>query len=122
MLWYAAGDSALSGSAREIIENPDDLCFVSTAALWEIASKHSIGKLQLNPSFARLIPQIVRANNFQVLPISLQHTSQVATLPFPGSGHRDPFDRLMIAQAIVEGLPIVSNDGRFDSYPIQRVW
>lgn len=122
LLWYAAGDSSLSRQAREVIENSDDLCYVSSAALWEIAIKNSLGKLHLHPSYADLIPQVLQTNNFKVLPISVAHASNVAVLQFPESGHRDPFDRVMIAQSMVEEMPIISGDTRFDSYPVRRVW
>lgn len=79
----------------------------------------SIGKLSLPDAYEKFIPQQIAANDIEVLPISVAHLSAVAALPFH---HRDPFDRLIIAQVMVEQMGIISVDGEFDAYPVKRVW
>jgi PIN domain nuclease of toxin-antitoxin system len=93
--------------------------FLSVASLWEIAIKLSIGKLALSSPFEMLIPQQLSLNGIQLLNINLAHTVVIASLPFH---HRDPFDRLLIAQAMVEKMPVISIDAAFDVYPIIRRW
>lgn len=118
-LWFASGSPELSTDARTIIEDPDNEAWLSPVSLWEIAIKVSIGKLALIAPFDVIIPQYMKDNDIKLLDIIITHTSAVATLPFH---HRDPFDRLIIAQAIVEGMDVVSIDAAFDSYPITRIW
>jgi PIN domain nuclease of toxin-antitoxin system len=118
-LWFAAGDRRLSANAKALIEDPHNEAWLSPASLWEIAIKVSIGKLGLIAPFDVVIPQYMNDNDINLLDIAIAHTSAVVALPFD---HRDPFDRLIIAQAIVENFSIVSNDTAFDSYPITRLW
>ena len=92
---------------------------LSAASLWEIAIKLSLGKLSLAQPFEALIPQQMRLNGIKLLGIEIEHTATMSKLPFH---HRDPFDRLLIAQAMVEQMPIVSADTAFDTYPITRLW
>jgi PIN domain nuclease of toxin-antitoxin system len=92
---------------------------LSTASLWEIAIKISLGKLALTEPFDVLIPAQLNLNGIELLEISVAHASMVANLPFH---HRDPFDRLLIAQAQVEQMTIVSKDDTFDAYGIKRKW
>jgi PIN domain nuclease of toxin-antitoxin system len=87
------------------------------ASVWEIAIKYSLGKLSLSAPFDLLISQQISKNGFDLL--DTIHAATFTTLPFH---HRDPFDRLIIAQAIVEGMDVVSVDAAFDSYPITRIW
>ncbi len=122
VLWFIDGDPKLSGTARAVIEDDANTSYVSMASLWEIAIKVSLGKLALQQPFEPFIPQQLRRNGFVVLGIQVAHTAVVATLPFPRADHRDPFDRLIIAQAMVEDMSIVSRDDNFDAYPITRVW
>ena len=89
------------------------------ASAWEIAIKMNLGKLNISATFDQLIPYQLRGNNIKLLPIQIRHLSQVAALPLH---HRDPFDRLMIAQSMVENLPIISRDSAFDAYGITRIW
>ena len=118
-LWFIAGDIRLSPTARRLIEDVDNQPLLSMASLWEMAIKLSIGKLHLGRPFETLIPEQMHLNGIQPLPIEMDHVMVVARLPFY---HRDPFDRLLIAQAMVEQIPIVSGDPAFDLYPIQRLW
>jgi PIN domain nuclease of toxin-antitoxin system len=92
---------------------------LSIASLWEIAIKSSLGKLELDQPFAELIQRQLVANEITVLPIKFVHLVGLTGLPFH---HRDPFDRLIIAQAIAERVPVVSSDGAFRDYPVQVVW
>ena len=118
-LWFIGGDKSLSAYARSLIEDDDNEVFLSVASLWEIAIKVSLGKLRLEQPFDLLIPQQLYVNNIELCAITVQHASVVATLPFH---HRDPFDRLLIAQALVEQLLIIGHDQIFDAYAVQRIW
>ena len=117
-LWFIMGSSNLSVHARKLIEDVANQKFLSVVSLWEIAIKSSLGKLILSAPFETLIPQQLSLNGFELLNIEVNHTAVVATLPFH---HRDPFDRLLIAQAMVEKIPIVSIDAAFDAYPVTRL-
>ena len=121
-LWYMAGDNQLSVKSKDLIDDQTNDRLLSAAVPWEIAIKYSIGKLQLGEPFESLIPRLIRKNGLSLLPITVEHTAAVALLPYPATKHRDPFDRLMIAQSQVEGIPIVSDDDRFDDYEIERLW
>lgn len=116
-LWFIMGSTHLSAEARALIEDEKNRKFISVASLWEIAIKSSIGKLTLSAPFDQLIPQQLSLNGFELLPIEVAHLAAVATLSFH---HRDPFDRLLIAQAIVEKMPIVSVDSAFEAYNVTR--
>ena len=119
LLWFVLDDPRLSGRARESIVATDGLIFVSPASLWEIAIKISLGKYALPAPFAAFWDDQLLTNNFTLLPISMSHTARVVDLPFH---HRDPFDRLIIAQSLVEGTPVTSSDEMFDRYGVKRVW
>ena len=118
-LWFIAGSSKLSRRARLAIENPETELYLSIASLWEMAIKISLGKLHLGEPFGELVPAQLSQNGISLLQISVEHTAGVIQLPFH---HRDPFDRLIIAQAQSENLPIISTDSVFDAYDIERVW
>jgi len=118
-LWFITDDSKLSVSARSLIENPDNERLFSIASLWETAIKMSLGKLELEKPFEELIPRQLELNDIDVLAIEIEQLKKVAALPFH---HRDPFDRLIIVQSLVEQLPIVSSDTKFDDYGIERLW
>ncbi|MFN0277921.1 MAG: type II toxin-antitoxin system VapC family toxin [Pyrinomonadaceae bacterium] len=117
-LYFINNDPALSKTARNLLESEIDL-LISSASLWEIAIKFSIGKLTLPDSFAGFIPSQIRQNDIEILPVTLPYLEKVSTLPFH---HKDPFDRLIIAQSIIENLPVASSDAAFDSYEIERIW
>jgi PIN domain nuclease of toxin-antitoxin system len=117
-LWFVNDSQQLSLKAKNLIESDVDL-LLSVASLWEIAIKTSLGKLTLPDTFDKFIPQQIALNDVEILPINLAHLNVVATLPFH---HGDPFDRLLIAQAMVEEVSIVSADSFFDAYLIGREW
>ncbi len=119
LLWFIGNDPQLSAAARENIESPAHQKLVSAASLWEIALKLSLGKLKLPRPFAEVFPQQLDVNGFELLPISCMQLSQLAELPFH---HRDPFDRLLIAQALADGLTIVTRDTAFSQYPAKTIW
>jgi PIN domain nuclease of toxin-antitoxin system len=119
LLWFLGGDSRLSTSARAAIENLENTRLFSVASAWEIAIKTSLGKLSLTGPFHELIPVQLRANGIQLLPISPDHLNGLLTLPFH---HRDPFDRILVSQAIVESATLVSADATLDRYGIPRLW
>lgn len=118
-LWFIGGDDRLSLTARALIEDTTNDVFLSIASLWEMAIKISLGRLQLSLPFETFIPQQLSLNRIGMLGITISHTAQVAILPFH---HRDPFDWLLIAQALVEQMPIVGRDPEFDAYGITRMW
>jgi PIN domain nuclease of toxin-antitoxin system len=118
-LWFIMGSLRLSGNARALIEDDAHDKLLSTASLWEMAIKLSLGRLILAEPFGVLIPQQLRVSGIEILTIDIDHLAVLTTLPFH---HRDPFDRLIIAQAIVEQCPIVSVDPAFDAYPVERLW
>lgn len=119
LLWFVLDDSRLSDKARQSIIAPDTLVFVSPVSLWEIAIKISLGKYALPLPFATFWDDQLLTNDFVLLPISVAHTARVADLPYH---HRDPFDRLIVAQSLVEGVPIVSSDELFTRYGVERIW
>ena len=118
-IWFVAGSTRLSASAREIMDVPANRLWLSVASLWEMAIKVSLGKLKLGQPLDKFLPEQLRVNSVELLGITLDHTLALAALPFH---HRDPFDRLLIAQALVEGLPVISVDPAFDAYGVNRVW
>ena len=119
LLWFVLDDKRLSGTACQAIVTAESSVFVSPASLWEIAIKISLGKYKLPINFAEFWQEQLHINDFRLLPISIAHTAQVARLPFH---HRDPFDRLIIAQAKSLNIPVVSSDAAFDDYEVKRVW
>ena len=118
-LWFAAGDGRLSSRARRRIEDPANDKFLSVASVWEIAIKRSLGKLTLSVSLDVLVDDGAVHNGIALLEVARDHAVAVGHLPFH---HRDPFDRLLICQAMVEEMAVVSNDAALDAYPIQRLW
>lgn len=119
LLWFIAGDQNLSANARSLIEDAEVEKFVSAASIWETAIKISIGKMNLFAPFDKLFPHQLDVNGFTLLPIEIKHTSQIVLLPFH---HRDPFDRILIAQAIEEKMSLISIDAAFDAYAVTRIW
>ena len=119
LIWYIGGDKKLSTHARALIDDEENDLFVSNATLWEMAIKFSLGKLDLGKPFAEMFPHQLEINSINILTITVDHLKAVTKLPFH---HRDPFDRLIIAQSQVEKLPIISVDSLFDEYNIDREW
>lgn len=118
-IWFFAGDANLSNNARTLIEDENNEKLLSIATIWEMAIKQSKGKLALNLPLKDYVEEKLNFDDFNLLAINLEHFAVIATLPFP---HNDPFDRLLVAQAMVEGIPILSRDSAFDSYSISRIW
>lgn len=117
-LWFIEDSPKLSTEAKGLLESEADL-LLSVASVWEMAIKISIGELSLPSPFNEFVSEQLSKNTIQLFPIRLAHLGLVATLPFH---HRDPFDRLLIAQAITEEYPIVSIDDKFDAYSVKRLW
>jgi PIN domain nuclease of toxin-antitoxin system len=118
-LWFVLDDPQLSTTARALVVDPTNDIEVSPATYWEIAIKISLGKYELPEPYDVFIEREIATNDFRILPIEPKHTAVLTTLPFH---HRDPFDRLLIAQAIVEAIPILSIDAAFDAHPVTRLW
>ena len=118
-LWFVAGDSVLSPTARRRIESGRHDKFLSVASIWEIAIKVGLGKIELDMPIDKLAEMGAIDNGIKLLPIEPHHASAVATLPYH---HRDPFDRLLVAQALREDMAIVGRDEAFDAYPVHRIW
>ena len=121
LIWFFAGDSQLSTTARILIEDEDNNKLISVASIWEMAIKESKGHLNLSLPLHEYIGQKLSLEDFNLLNINLDHLSEIVTMPFY---HKDPFDRLLIAQAIREGIPILSKDSAFDAYSknINLIW
>ena len=119
LIWFIEGDAKLSVHARQLMDDEANELFVSVGSLWEMAIKFSIGKLNLGRPFAEMFPQQLADNSIEILGITVDHLRTVCDLPFH---HRDPFDRLIIAQAGIEQMPIISVDIVFDAYGVKRVW
>ena len=119
LLWWLAGDEALSDTARGAIGDPDNEIFVSAAAAWEIATKYRLGRLPGAAIVAADIAGAVASQGFVELPINIRDGQTAGGLP---AIHKDPFDRMLIAQAIAADMVIVSNEGLFNAYGVPRLW
>lgn len=118
-LWFIGDVAVLSNKAKETFLDQKNELFLSLASIWEIAIKISIGKLALQQSLEYFIPAQLQENSIAQLDINFRHVARVVNLPFH---HRDPFDRLIISQALEEDLPVLSSDSAFDAYGIKRIW
>lgn len=118
LLWYIDGDSSLSANAKRVIESADIINFVSIASIWEISIKVSLGKLLLKTSLSQLA-YYISFNGFEIIPVTFKDTLIIQNLPFY---HRDPFDRMIIAQAINNNLQIISKDNKFSAYNASIIW
>ena len=119
-LWWLDGDVRLSPAARDAIGDERNRVYVSAASAWEIATKVRLGRLPGAAAVAATMPEIITAQDMTELSITVRHGQRAGALPGP---HRDPFDRMLVAQALVEGLPLVSNDETaFDHYAVARLW
>lgn len=119
MYWYIEGSPDLSATARALIQDASNNILISPASFWEMAIKISLGKWQLNQPYDAFIEIGLSQYGFQVLPILPAHTAALIGLAFH---HRDPFDRLLAAQALFENIPLVSIDAIFDLYGVNRLW
>ncbi len=118
-LWWLDGNRSLHKYARGLIAKEDNPIYVSAASAWEIATKVRIGKLDGARDVAEALPSCLASQGFQPLSITIDHAQRAGALPGP---HRDPFDRMLIAQSLAENIPIVSNDRAFDGYGVRRIW
>jgi PIN domain nuclease of toxin-antitoxin system len=119
LLWFLGDEPLLSAPAKKLIEDPANRKFVSVATCWEIAIKVGLKKLDLGEPATTFLPRELTANHFDLLEIKLSHATFVEALP---AHHKDPFDRLLIAQALLEVMPIVSADVALDPYGVNRLW
>lgn len=118
-LWWVDDAPELSGAARDAIANAHNECFLSLASCWEMSIKSSLGKLKLAKPIERFVTEQLSANTFSLLNVELRHTAKVEKMPFH---HRDPFDRLLIAQALTERMTLVSADQEFNTYGVKLIW
>lgn len=112
LLWYISGDKRVKKSTRKIIEDGTNKIYLSNASLWEIAIKISIGKLQLNGTLSDLHAYL-ESHNFDILSFDFEDLEQLQKLPFL---HQDPFDRLIVAQALCKDIPVITNDANVQRY------
>jgi PIN domain nuclease of toxin-antitoxin system len=119
LIWWLAGDAMLSANAQAAIADPANEVLVSAASAWEIATKYRIGKLPQAAALAADMPSVLSGQGFVELPITVRHAQAAGSLPGP---HRDPFDRMLIAQAALADLVLVSNEAVFDRYGVRRLW
>jgi len=117
-LWWLAGHSSMSRRARAEIDSSSDV-FVSAASAWEIATKHRLGKLPEAELVATDVIASIESQKFTPLAVSVRHGQTAGALP---GLHRDPFDRMLVAQAMMEDLMLVSNERAFDAYGVKRLW
>lgn len=118
-LWWVEGDRALPAKARAALADQENECLISMVSAWELAIKAGLGKLKLAVPVKRYVVENVAANGFRMLDIQIAHVGRVETL---ASHHGDPFDRLLIAQALEEDLFIVTADPVFRKYGVRRIW
>jgi PIN domain nuclease of toxin-antitoxin system len=119
LVWWLTDSPQLSAAVRQRIADPDNIVLISAATGWEIATKFRLGKL---PSMAPVVADIeahVRAEGFQPLAVTMRHAQRAGSLPGP---HKDPFDRMLIAQALEEACTLLSNEVVFDDYAVSRAW
>ena len=119
LLWLITDNRQLSETAREIFLDQKNSLFFSITSLWEIRIKMSLGKLSLKNGWLKIIQNEMKANAINWVPVEIEHCTKLTKLPFH---HRDPFDRMLIAQAIVEDMLLLSRDTRLSNYEITRVW
>jgi len=118
-LWWAADDPQISLKAKALITNPDNEVFFSVVSAWEIIIKVGIGKLSLSESPETYIPSRIVSNQFEILPVQMSHILKINSLP---NFHKDPFDRLLIAQSLVEDLLLLTVDNAIAQYPVTTIW
>lgn len=118
-LWFSTDNERLSATAKNLIEDPGNEIFLSVVVGWEIAIKASLDKLSLAQPVDVILNRALQSSRWNLLGIEVRHLGILSTLPFH---HRDPFDRLLVAQSMVDDLPLVSNDVRLDDYGVGRQW
>lgn len=118
-LWWITDDPRLSARARDVLVDGTNIVLFSVASAWEIVIKAALGRLKSSEDLVALLTEQIRRNAFRVLPIELAHALRVYTLP---DLHRDPFDRILVAQALVEQVPVLTADPYLRLYPVQVLW
>ncbi len=118
LLWAVREPERVSSLARSVLEDGSQVVYFSIASIWEIAIKQSLGKLKLDATVREFVQAQIH-NDFKLLPVDVEHIARTATLPLH---HRDPFDRMLIAQAEVEDLQIITMDASFSQYDVRCVW
>src|SRR5690606_27393323 len=118
LIWFLEDNPKLSTLAKSEIKNLQNQCFISIVSLWEIALKTGIDKLDLDIPFSKFKKEI-QENSFEILPIEFEHLQELLHLDFP---HKDPFDRMIIAQSISEKMTIITKDENFDKYKVKLLW
>ncbi len=118
-LWWIGDDPRLSEKAGRIISEADNQLYLSAASGWEIAIKAKLGKLQVDGDVTAFIIEHMRLNSIEQLPVSIAHSLHVSTLE---DLHRDPFDRMLVAQARLERMPILTGDQYIAAYPVETIW
>ncbi|MFN4796265.1 MAG: type II toxin-antitoxin system VapC family toxin [Pseudanabaena sp.] len=123
LIWFFKGDAQLSRKARTIIDDEENIKFISIVSAWEMTIKQSKGRefLDLGTTVDNFVEQKLIYQDFQLLPVELSHLKVLSVLPV-FQKHKDPFDRLLIAQAMSENLSLISCDSKFKDYPIDRIW
>ena len=118
-LWWITDDQRVSSRVRRILRNGSNEVFLSSVSGWEIIIKAQLGRLKLADDPARFIQEQIRLNSFQSLPVEMKHALHLFSLP---THHKDPFDRMLIAQAQLEGLPILTADTQIGLYSVEVIW
>lgn len=118
-LWWIDGSDRLSQNAMNLLADPKRGFFLSVASIWELAIKIRLEKINLSEPLDQFVVNEMKRNKFRSLDITIRHVTGVSTLPLH---HRDPFDRLIISQSLVEGMPILGADRIFDAYGVERLW
>jgi len=121
LLWFGLNDPRLSAKATSLILDPAQEKLVSPASYWEIAIKIALNKYTLNRPYEVFMHEVIDLNGFAYLHIEPRHTAKLISLPH-FKDHKDPFDRMLVAQALSEGIPIVSIDSQLDAYGVTRLW
>ena len=119
LLWWANDDRRLSRQARDFITDPGNVCYLSVGSCWEIVLKSQSGKLEYPAGPSAFLEQVMLRQGIELLPVHYRHVRRIPDLPLH---HRDPFDRLLIAQSLEEGIPLVSGDKAVRRYPIEVIW
>ena len=119
LLWWLSGEEALSAAARSAIADADNETFVSAASAWEISIKYKQRRLPTAANFVADLDEAIARHGFSEVPITVHHGNRAGALPLH---HKDPFDRMLIAQALAESLTLVSNERLFDNYGVARLW
>jgi PIN domain nuclease of toxin-antitoxin system len=118
LIWFITDDIKLPIKTKQIIENKENSLYVSIASYWEIAIKNSIGRLDLNSDLEAIF-KVIEESGFETLPLTTSHILQNSTLEFH---HQDPFDRIIIAQSLVENMTIITKDRQFEKYNVPIIW